>query len=175
MVDAAKLDQEIVKNIAAQYTQLIKTVLDSDARDRFNLAIKICERARNLLALDSPRVSDFDRQLDENNEVTMNGGGVGAAIYGGHMRNIIGGGFGDNAEMMRQLVDAATSSMTTTRRDPPKELNELLSARVMLRADGENVDDLDAKIRSLRAEITGGATVIVGAAPAPRELVVDSV
>lgn len=151
----SKLDSEILGRIAGDYTKLVKGVLDSEDRDRFSLAIKICERARNLLALESPRVGDFDRQIDENNEIAMRGGGIINGVP-------FGGGYGDNGEIMRHMVEIAREALER-KRNPAGELNDIIMARDALRASGETTDDLDGRIRALRAEIAGvGSLVVVG-------------
>jgi hypothetical protein len=100
-------------------------------------------QASSFQSLNGTRVEDFDDQDPD--------GGI---VLGNQMGRVLrqGVGFGDQAEMLRVIVDSF-KDINNKKRSPTAEISELLDLRRNLKLDGETTDDIDARIKTLRKEI----------------------
>lgn len=142
-----KLDETIVARILSDFAALIKGAAESQERGRFSAIQSIARQATDFQLFSANRLSDYDALTDSDGGIVLNGG----------IGQVVGRGFGDQAEMYRTLIDSL-KEMATKRRDvsPAAELSELISVRRELKLDGETTDDIDTRIKTLRKEIANG-------------------
>lgn len=136
-----KLDPDATKRILDDFALLIKLAADSPERSRFHTISTLAMQANSFQRLETPQVGDFDN-VDPDGGIVL-GNGAGRAILG-H------GGYGDQAEMLRVIID---SFKDIRKRSPTTEISELLDLRRSLKLDGETTEDIDARIKALRKEI----------------------
>ena len=144
-----KLDETIVARVLSDFAALIKGAAESTEKGRFTAIIALARQAQKFQELNGARVSDFDDGLiDPDGGIVLNAN----PQYIGQVR---GGGFGDQAEMIRTIIDSF-KDINLKRTSPAAELNELLSVRRSLKKDGETTEDIDTRIKTLRKEIADG-------------------
>lgn len=143
-----KLDQTIIDRVLGDFATLIKSAAESSERGRFHMITELARHAQDFQRFNGARVDDFDKPG------TIDLGYQGAVI-GGHPVNP-GGGFGDQAEMIRTLIDSI-KDLNTKRQSPAQQLKDLLDVRAALKQQStESTDDIDQQINRLREEIVNG-------------------
>jgi len=148
-----KLDEVLVTRVLGDFAMLIKSAAESTEKGRFTTIVALAKQAQHFQQLSSSRIGDFDA-------IDYEGGIIQNAQVGYINGAPLGGGFGDQAEMMRTLIDSL-KDINARRQSPAVELNELLSVRRTLKDDGEPTEDIDTRIKTLRKEIANGNTSTV--------------
>jgi hypothetical protein len=147
-----KLDEAVVARILGDFAVLIKSAAESQERGRFSAIQSLARQAMDFQLSSVNRLSDYDALSDPDGGIVMGGGGQAVRL----------GGFGDQAEMYRTLIDSLKDMANKrTAVSPAVELNELLAVRRSLKEDGETTEDIDARIKTLRREIADGHTSTV--------------
>lgn len=162
--NTSRLDEALLKQTLDGFTALMQAALMSDHRGRFDLIGRLAMQAGVLQGLTGSRVEDFDDDADGDmgGIGMMVGAGAAQAALLGRPRRAVQGG--DQMEMIRMIVDAATTHLQRSNAPrtlaPIDELDRLIDVRAKLRGEKDdtgrrvNTTDLDDRIAALRKELT---------------------